>query len=70
MLPRAEVSSSFNSKIAKGESRGKQKSHFRLDYAEPQLIFVLTKIVKGGYSTIDILIFVIIMDCDLFLIYF
>ncbi len=34
---RAEVSSSFNAKIAKGESRDKWKSHFRLDYAEPYL---------------------------------
>ena len=34
---RAEVSSSFNAKIAKGESRDKWKTHFRLDYAEPYL---------------------------------
>ncbi|MBS1389093.1 MAG: hypothetical protein HPZ78_10735 [Barnesiella sp.] len=31
-------------KIAKGESRDKWKSHFRLDYAEPHPIFVVTKI--------------------------
>ena len=34
-------------KIAKGESRGKRKSHFRFDYAEPHPIFVFTKITKG-----------------------
>ena len=33
-------------KIAKGECRGKWKSRFRFDYAEPQPIFVLTKIAK------------------------
>ncbi|HBO08410.1 MAG TPA: hypothetical protein DEF69_05095 [Barnesiella sp.] len=34
-------------KIVKGESRGKRKSHFRFDYAEPHPIFVFTKITKG-----------------------
>ena len=43
--------------IAKGESRGKQKSHFRLAYPEPQLIFVLTKIVKGASSTNILVLF-------------
>lgn len=31
-------------KIAKGECRGKRKFHFRFDYAEPQPVFVFTKI--------------------------
>ena len=34
-------------KIVKGENRGKRKSHFRFDYAEPHPIFVFTKITKG-----------------------
>ena len=34
---RAEVSSSFNAKIAKRECKDKRKSYFRLDYAEPYL---------------------------------
>ena len=34
-------------KIVKGESRDKRKSHFRFDYAEPHPIFVFTKITKG-----------------------
>ena len=32
MLPRAEVSSSFNSKIVKGKCKGKRKSRFRFGY--------------------------------------
>ena len=36
---RAEVFSSFNSKIVKVKCRGKRKLHFRLDYAEPPPIF-------------------------------
>jgi len=34
---RAEVSSSFNAKIAKRECKDKRKSYFQLDYAEPYL---------------------------------
>ena len=37
----------FYANIVKGECRGKRKSCFRFDYAEPQPIFVLTKIAKG-----------------------
>ena len=43
---RAEASSSFNAKIAKRECKDKQKSHFRLDYAEPYLYKNIAK-VKG-----------------------
>ena len=31
-------------KIAKGECRGKRKFYFRMDYAEPHLIFVFTNV--------------------------
>mgnify|MGYP000767602442 FL=1 len=34
-------------KIAKGESRGKRKFYFRMDYAEPHLIFVFTNVQKS-----------------------
>ena len=34
-------------KIAKGECRGKRGSHFRMDYAEPHLIFVFTNVQKS-----------------------
>ena len=34
-------------KIAKGECRGKRKFYFRMDYAEPHLIFVFTNVQKG-----------------------
>ena len=34
-------------KIVKGESRDKRKSHFQFGYAEPHPIFVFTKITKG-----------------------
>lgn len=40
-------------KIVKGESRGKRKSHFRFDYAEPHPIFVFTKIVKLAHIRMD-----------------
>ena len=36
---RAEVFSSFNSKIVKVKCRGERKSYFQLDYAEPPPIF-------------------------------
>ena len=36
----------FYANIVKGECKGKRKSHFRLDYAEPNSIFVFTNIVK------------------------
>lgn len=35
-------------KIAKGECRGKRKFYFRMDYAEPHLIFVFTKLAIIG----------------------
>ena len=47
---RAEASSSFNAKIAKGESRDKWKSHFRLDYAEPHPISIVTDTYKQEQS--------------------
>ena len=34
-------------KIAKGESRGKRKFYFRMNYAEPHLIFVFTNVQKS-----------------------
>lgn len=34
-------------KIAKGECRGKRKFYFRMDYAEPHLIFVFTNVQKA-----------------------
>ncbi|HBO09263.1 MAG: hypothetical protein EGR14_02480 [Barnesiella intestinihominis] len=40
------VSPNCGTKIAKGEHRDKRKSHFRLGYAEPSPIFVVTKIRK------------------------
>ena len=39
LFSRAKVSSSFNSNIVKGECKGKQNLHFRLDSAEPYPIF-------------------------------
>ena len=41
-------------KIAKGERRDKRKTKFfKFGYAEPYLIFVETKIVKGGILRIQ-----------------
>ena len=52
-------------KIAKGECRGKRKFYFRMDYAEPHLIFVFTNVQKGivNASFIFAIIMVIIYLC-------
>ena len=39
-----------NANIAKGECKGKRKSYFRFDYAEPHPIFFSTNIRKGNHS--------------------
>ncbi|HBO09288.1 MAG: hypothetical protein EGR14_05450 [Barnesiella intestinihominis] len=41
---KSKIPSLSYAKIAKGKSRDKWKSHFRLGYAEPHPIFVVTKI--------------------------
>ena len=39
-----------NANIVKGECKGKRKSYFRFDYAEPHPIFFSTNIRKGNHS--------------------
>lgn len=51
-------------KIAKGECRGKRKFHFRFDYAEPQPIFVFTKIGEqyNAIKQVDIFFLIILIE--------
>ena len=52
MLPRAEVSSSFNSKIVKGKCKGKRKSRFRFGVTETKIQASFDRLCEGRTSII------------------